>query len=185
MNSAFWSGLIEAIVAFFFRHEGHDGRWGGVWVWNGTCGFVASLSLCVCDVHMLRGCFSHVFVHIVESLYFLCIPMWSTRLKGQPCCRAVKMCRSVRARLQPCLHDITNVLFWEGSVLRVRGVTTHPCWVGSADSQRLVQKYGTDMISWSRPPLSQPTLPFISVCSVLASRSITHLPHLAAEIAFA
>lgn len=89
----------------------------------------------VCDVHMLGAVCLPSWSHFSFGVF----PMWSTRLKGQPCCQAIKMCRSDSARLQPCLHDITNVLFWGGSVLWVRGVTTHPCWVGSADSLGLVQ----------------------------------------------
>lgn len=55
--------------------------------------------------------------------------MWPAEAsKGQPCCRAIKACRSL-STAAACLAcpDITNVLFWDASVLRVRGVTTR--WV--------------------------------------------------------
>lgn len=167
MNSALQTRLSEAIVVFFekfFRHEGDDGCWSGVLVRSETGAFVAHVSA---SVHK-----QEVSFHMPSwrgGVTFSAFPCDSARLKGQPCCWAIKMCRSVGAGLQPWLHDITNVLFWEGSVLRVRGVTTHPRWVVSADSRGFSEKYGTDIISWPRPPFFSPRSHFVHCCHLAPS----------------
>lgn len=110
MNSALQTGLSEAIVArvffcffFIFRHQGHEG---GVLVRSDTGAFVAHVSA---SVHKQEVSFHMPWWR--GGVTFSAFPCDSARLKGQRCCWAIKMCRSVGAGLQPRLHDITNALF--------------------------------------------------------------------------
>lgn len=85
---AFWSGLDEAIVAFFFlSHEGHDGCWGSTsaCVRDTLVGFT-----CICSIAA-----SH-FVHVLRG---------PARLKGQPCCKAIKGSNVVCPTLQMCYFE--------------------------------------------------------------------------------
>lgn len=185
----FGRGLIEAIVAFFFYADmkgmmvvevvfGHE---------MGCCSSASSLLLLS---PVMRKCESLVSrVRTRSHFFFLCTPVWSTTMarwgKGQPCCRAIKMCRSVGAEVaaSPAWHYRCAILRGKcppsprcDHTSSLGGL----CWLTGVSA-----KYGTHMISWPRPPPS-PSRPPVYLCrSALASRSVTHLPHLAAEIAFA
>lgn len=193
MNSAFWSGLIEAIVAFFF-HADMKGMMVFEYV-TGFCRFVDSFSfLCVNTHTYVRGRFTCVCAACgVFLLFFLvhsCVihndgPVEAQRsavLSGN------KKCAGQSAAALPAWH-------YKCAILRGKRPPSPRCdhtsslgglcWLTGVSA-----KYGTDMISWPRPPTAPPDLPtnplpYLSVCSALVSRTITHLPHLAAEIAFA
>ena len=157
-----------------------DMKWDAVVLLLPSCFFLSVMRKCESLVSRVRTR-SHFF--------FLCTPVWSTTMarwgKGQPCCRAIKMCRSVGAEVaaSPAWHYRCAILRGKcppsprcDHTSSLGGL----CWLTGVSA-----KYGTDMISWPRPPPS-PSRPPVYLCrSALASRSVTHLPHLAAEIAFA
>lgn len=169
MNSAFWSGLIEAIVACFFLCGEHTDMKGmmPVRVKNGICSFGGRCS-----------CVRVRFLYFVHS----CVihsdgPL---RLKGQPCCRAIKICWSVSTMVaaSPAWH-------YKCAILRGKcppsprcdhtSLLGGLCWLTGVS-----EKYDTDMISWWRdppPPLPPPPLPWFipPCCSVcLFSAGISH-----------
>lgn len=146
MNSAFWSGLIEAIVACFFLCGERADMKGmmPVQVKNGICSFGGRLA-----------CVRVRFLYFVHS----CVihsdgPL---RLKGQPCCRAIKICRSVSTVVaaSPAWH-------YKCAILRGKcppsprcdhtSLLGGLCWLTGVSA-----KYGTDMISWPRDPHHHPS----------------------------
>lgn len=174
MNSAFWSGLIEAIVAFFsVWREGHDGYRGGVCLRNG---FLPDASTHTWSAQGLR-----FYVRLLHSRvrFALRTRKGPLRLKGQPCCRAIK--KKIASRvfcvtLQMCYFQTEgssvsevwpHILAWTG-----------PCWLTG-----LVQMWHTYDIMTETPLCQQSCPPTLLSSSARCWHPAPSLisPHLAAE----
>lgn len=181
MNSAFWTGggwlkplwhfCFILFIYFLLWHESHGGC--------GNCSFAAPLAVSVpvhmCLCHSCEVVYMYVYIYIYIFAHSCAVCSTGLlRLKGQPCCGAIKMCRSVSAVVaaSPAWH-------YKCAILRGKcppsprcdhtSLLGGLCWLTGVSA-----KYGTDMISWPWPPT--PTLLHglsMSVC--LSSPSLISL----------